>query len=422
MQSGVVDRYSDDLRTFTEELLRFESTRGNEAEAQVWVERQFDELGFETYTWETDADELATLPGFPAADEILVENRPSVGGILEFGDPDAGPTLMLNGHIDVVPVAEGSWETDPFAPTWEDDQLIARGAADMKTGLAACVFAARHLADRADDLDGRLVVESVAGEEEGGIGAAASAHFSPYPFERDAALIAEPTELGVITAVEGNLMKKLRLTGQSAHAATRWCGESVLPHFERIRRAFEALETERHERITHPLYDEYPISWPVNVGVVRAGSWASSVPAELTAEFRIGVAPSETLDEVEAEFHDRLDEIVADSEWLLAHPPAFERHDIQFESAEITADARVVQTLQSAMADHQLSSNAEPYGATYGADSRHYVNADIPTVIFGPGSVEKAHFPNESIAWPEVVVAADVIAEASRRFLAEEGT
>jgi acetylornithine deacetylase len=418
-----ISRYDDELRMFTEELLRFESTHGNEAEVQTWVEQQLAELGFETYSWESNPDDLATLPGFPDGADLIVENRPSVGGVFEFGDPDAGRTLVLNGHVDVVPVDEPSWDTDPFEPTADGDRLIARGAADMKSGFAACVFAARSVADRADDLglDGRLVVESVAGEEEGGIGAAASAHFNPYPFERDAVLVAEPTELGVVTAIEGNLMTELRLTGRSAHAATRWRGKSVLPHFERVRRAFENLEAERHDRVTHPLYDEYPISWPVNIGVVEAGSWTSSVPAHLTAQLRIGVAPGETLTEVEDAFEARLDEVVTDSEWLSDHPPTFERQGIQFESAETSLDAEIVTTLQTAMADYGLV-DTEPYGVTYGADARHYTNAGIPTVTFGPGSIKQAHFPNEYIDWPEVETAAEIIADTAQRFLTCEET
>ncbi|WP_089698953.1 ArgE/DapE family deacylase [Halogranum gelatinilyticum] len=407
-----------DIRTFTEEFLRFDTTGGAEADAQAWVRDRLDELGFETYEWTADAGRLAEHPSFPDdPSDIDVADRPSVAGVLEFGDTGAGKTLVLNGHADVVPVERDLWSSDPFEPTWVgDDDLRARGAADMKSGLAACVFAALALREEAPDLDGRVVVESVVGEEEGGIGAAAAALDNPYPFERDAAIVAEPTELQVVTATEGCLMKRLTLTGRSAHAATRWVGESVLPHFETVRRAFEALESERTETVTHPLYDDFPIPWPVVVGTVEAGSWASTVPAELTAEMRIGVAPGETVDDVETQFEARLDEIVADSEWLSAHPPTFERFSIQFEPAETDPDEPVVGALQAAMEATGLD-DTEPRGATYGADSRHYVAAGIPTVVFGPGSIEQAHYPDETVHWPEVEQARETITETARRFL-----
>ncbi|WP_135823272.1 M20/M25/M40 family metallo-hydrolase [Halorussus ruber] len=412
-----------DLRRFTESLLRFDTTEENEAPAQSFVRERLTDLGFETYEWTADAEALAGHDSFPDdPDAIPVENRPNVGGVLEFGNPDEGPTLVLNGHVDVVPVARESWSSDPFEPTWGEDEetgaetLTARGAADMKSGLATCVFAAKHLESASSGLDGRVVVESVVGEEAGGIGAAASALSNPYPFERDAGIIAEPTDLHPITASEGSLMKRLRLTGRSAHAATRWRGVDVLPYFEEIRRAFRELETERGESISHPLYERFPVPWPVVVGRVEAGDWASSVPAELTAEFRIGVAPGETVAEVEETFDQRLAELVADDEWLADHPPEFERFSVQFEASEIDADEPVVGAVQRAMEANGLA-ETDPRGATYGADARHYIDAGIPTVMFGPGSIEQAHFPDETIRWEDVLTAGQVLADAAKRFL-----
>ena len=390
-----------DLREFTERLLRFDTTGGDEAPAQRFVAERLDDLGFETYEWTADAGPLADPPSFP-------------------DDPDAGPTLVLNGHVDVVPAARESWDTDPFEPTWREvdgvERLTARGAADMKAGLAACAFAAEHLRESGPDLDGRIVVESVAGEEEGGIGAAAAALSNPYPFERDAAIIAEPTDLRPVVAAEGSLMKRLELAGRSAHAASRWRGESVLPRFEAIRRAFRDLEAERAESVSHPLYGEFPVPWPVVFGRIEAGDWASSVPADLTAEVRIGVAPGESVAEVEAQFEERLAAVAADDAWLAEHPPTFERFSVQFEPSEIDPGEPVVAAIQRAMDANGLD-DTEPRGATYGADARHYVAAGIPTVMFGPGSVEQAHFPNESVPWSEVLTAGEVLADAAAAFL-----
>lgn len=411
-----MDAYATDLRDLAEGLIAFESTAGNEAPAQDWLEARLQEFGFDVYRWTADPERLATHPSFPNDPEAIpTEGRPSVAGVLELGDPDAGPTLVLNGHVDVVPAEEGIWDTDPFEPVRQGEELVGRGAADMKSALAACVVAARSLADR--DLDGRIVVESVAGEEDGGIGAAAAALDNPYPFERDAAIVAEPTEMRPVVATEGTLMTRLHLTGRSAHAATKWRGESVLPHFERIRAAIEALEADRHERVTHPLYERFPTRWPIVIGRVSAGSWASTVPADLQAELRVGVAPGETVDEVERELAARLAEVAVDDEWLAAHPPELERFSVQFEPSEIDPGEPVVGAVQAALREAGIEDVA-PRGATYGADQRHYVAAAIPTVVFGPGSIDQAHFPNEEIHWPEVETAAEVLADAAARYLA----
>jgi len=409
------------LREFTDALCRVRTTAGREAELTDRLRARLDSLDFETYAWAADAERLAGHPSFPSdLDPSACVGRESVAGVLEFGDPDAGPTLVLNGHTDVVP-AGGEWETDPFEPVRRDDgaaseRLTCRGAVDMKSGLAACVGAALDVREAATELDGRLVVEAVAGEEDGGFGAATAAMENPYPFERTAAIVAEPTGLTPVVACEGSLMARLELTGRSAHAATPWYGEDVLPRFERIRRAFAELEAERGTRVSHPLYGEYDRPWPVVAGRVAAGDWPSTVPAELEAEFRIGVAPGETVTEVQAAFEKRLAAVVAEDEWLVANPPRFERFSVQFEPSEIDPDEPVVRTLREAMAATGVG-RREPRGATYGTDARHYVAAGIPTVLFGPGSVRAAHFPNETIEWQSVRRARETLAATAERFL-----
>lgn len=403
-----------DRRTFVERLLAFDTTDGTEAPAQEWLEGQLADLGFETYRWEADPERLAAHSSFPDdPSEIETEGRPNVAGVLEFGNGE-GSTLLLNGHVDVVPAEADQWSSDPFEPTWNGEELTARGAADMKSGLAACVFAAHRLADADADLDGRVIVESVVGEEEGGIGAASSAYNAPYPAP-NAAIIAEPTDLTPVIATEGTLMKRLSITGRSAHAATPWHGESVLPHFERVRTAFADLEAERARDVTHPLYGAFPTPWPIVAGTVEAGSWTSSVPARLDATFRIGVAPGETVDSVEKSVDARLAAVVADSEWLSVHPPVFEQFSVQFEPAEISPDSPIVEAVRAAL--DSAGRDSAVNGATHGTDARHYIEAGIPTVVFGPGSIQQAHFPDESIDWGEVLEGVDLLERAGTDFL-----
>lgn len=420
MTTDFAEEYDGDMRAFVERILRWETTGGNEERAQRWIETELDRLGFETVRWRADPNRLADHPEFPDAETLAqmgVADRPNVAGVLEFGEPDQGPTLVLNGHIDVVPAEPDHWTGDPFEPQWEGDSLTARGAADMKSQLAACVFAAAALQESTAGLDGRLVVESVVGEEEGGIGAAAAALDNPYPFDRDAAIITEPTDMRIVTATEGCLMKRLTITGKPAHAARKWRGESVIPHFERIHHAFESLEAERGRRVNHPLYERFDNPWPIVIGRVEAGNWASNVPGSLTAEMRLGVAPGETLDAVEREFHDRLDSVIEENQWLAGHPPRFERFSIQFGSAEIDPEEPIVTAIQGALSDAGIQST-DPHGETYGADARLYIDAGIPTVVFGPGRIEEAHFPDETIHWPDVVAAAEILKTTAERFLA----
>ena len=404
----------DELRTLASTLVSFESYPGEEAVVQSWLWERLDELGFERYRWEPDPDVLAAHPSFPPVETLDLAERPNVAGVLEVGDPDAGPTIVLNGHADVVPVEAASWSADPFDPQWRDGRLYGRGSVDMKGGLAACVVAALAVKAIAADrgLNGRVVVESVVGEEEGGIGAASAAAVNPYPFERDAAIIAEPTDFALVVAAGGSLMTRLEVTGKSAHAARAWEGESVLPHFEYIRRAFKSLERERAERVTHPLFTAYDSPWPVTFGRVEAGEWASSVPASLTAEIRIGVAPHETVADVEAAYRRRLEAVCTEHTWLTDHPPTLERFSVQFEGSEVDPDEPIVSCVEAAAIDHGIK-NPQYEGFTAGTDARHYLDAGIPTVVFGPGSVDLAHAPDESIEWESLQRGCEIIATAT---------
>lgn len=412
-----MEEHYNQMKRMAESILSFQSYPGAEEPVQQWLLDQLSDRGFQTYEWQPDPDLLRSHRSFPSTDTMELDDRPSVAGVLELGDPSGGPTIVLNGHADVVPADKDEWTSDPFEAQWDDGRVYGRGAADMKCGFIACIFAALSVSERNADLDGRIVVESVVGEEEGGIGAATAAATNPYPFSRDAALIAEPTDFKLIIASEGSAMKRLTLYGQSAHAARRWDGESVLPHFERIRHAFESLEQERAERVTHPLYESHENPWPVNFGTVNAGSWASTVPSKLTSEIRIGVAPSETVREVESEYQQRLDQIVNDSEWLSDQPPEFNRFSVQFEGSEIDRDEPIVRLLQQAASER--IENPEIDGFTGGTDARHYIDAGIPTVVFGPGSPKQAHQPDEYINWNDVIKSSEIIADTAESYLNE---
>ena len=409
-----MDIREDELRALASNLVSFESYPGEEAAVQEWLWERLGALGFERYRWEPDPAVLTAHPSFPPIETLNLTNRPSIAGVLECGDPDAGPTIVLNGHADVVPVEASAWSEPPFDPAWHDGRLYGRGSADMKGGLAACVVAALAVKAVADDrgLNGRVVVESVVGEEAGGIGAATAAAMNPYPFERDAAIIAEPTDFALVVAAGGSLMTRLEVTGKSAHAARAWEGESVLPHFEQIRRAFNSLERERAEQVTHPRFTEYDAPWPVTFGRVEAGEWASSVPASLTAEIRIGVAPHETVAEVEAAYRHRLEDVCTERLWLTDHPPTLERFSVQFEGSEVDPDEPIVSCVETAAVAHGITDPSYE-GFTAGTDARHYLGAGIPTVVFGPGSVDLAHAPDEHIGWDVLCRGCQMLATAT---------
>jgi acetylornithine deacetylase len=211
-------------------------------------------------------------------------------------------------------------------------------------------------------------------------------------------------------------MARITLQGRPAHAARRWEGESVFPYFEGVRRGLADLERERAERIQHPLYERFDIPWPIVIGRVQAGNWASNVAGSLDAELRMGVAPGESLAAAESVLRDSIARVAADEQWLRDHPPTVERFGVQFSSAEIDRKEPIVAAVQTALAKRGQAQTS-PTGETYGSDARHYIRAGIPTVVYGPGRIEAAHFPDESIRWEDVLEAGATLRDAAIEFL-----
>src|SRR5688500_15946453 len=149
------------------ELVRTPSVTGDEAAAQHIVEQVLTDLGLAVDAWCPQRADLADHESF-SDDELPLGERPVVVGRWEVGD---GPSTILNGHIDVVPVGDlGLWPHDPWAATIHDGVLWGRGSCDMKGGLVAGITAVAALVRAGLHPAGDVLVQSVIGEETGGAG------------------------------------------------------------------------------------------------------------------------------------------------------------------------------------------------------------------------------------------------------------
>ena len=187
-------------------------------------------------------------------------------------------SLIVNGHADVVPVGDRqAWHASPWSAHIQAGRLYGRGACDMKAGLAVGISAAAALKQSGLPLRGRPVVQSVVGEEDGGIGTFAMAERG---YRADAALVLEPTGLRLVPAQAGALSFRLRISGRSAHASVPLRGRQRHREIRAGRSAAPAAGALAQSTI-HPLFAQYPIPYALNIGRVRAGSWSSTVPDEL---------------------------------------------------------------------------------------------------------------------------------------------
>jgi acetylornithine deacetylase len=413
----------DGLVTLLRELVAFRSLDGRETPVQQRVADWMADEGFATDVWPIDLDELARHPDWSHE----VERDEALGVVGWIGEDTGGRTLLFNGHTDVVPAGDETvWSSSPWEASVRDGRVYGRGAVDMKGGLCCALFAAKAIRDAGVGLPGRVSVASVVGEEDGGTGTLAAILRG---HNADGAVVVEPTRLRVITAQAGSLMFRLVVHGLSAHGCVREEGVSAVEKFVPLLAAMRRLEAERcgvpledadPSRVAgdphSPLFDGYRLPWPIDVGTLHAGDWASSVPDTLVAEGRYGVAVGEDVAAARRALEEAVARAAAADRWLAAHPPEVEWWGGRFDPAVTAPDDPVVTTLSGAVRD---VSGAVPQveGVTYGSDMRLLVNVGgIPTVLFGPGDVRVAHMPDEHIAVAELETAARALALAGVRF------
>lgn len=405
-------------------LVRIPSEGGRERPAQEAVAAWMADAGLEVDLWEIDVDELSRHPAFSAEIE---RDRPLgvVGTLRGTGgrrgaatSPDTSPgrTLILNGHVDVVPAGDPAlWTRPPWSGEVADGRLWGRGALDMKGALVAGLFALKAVGDACLELRGDIHLQSVVGEEDGGSGTLAAILRG---YTGDGAIVMEPTGLAVAPAQAGAVNFRLHVPGRAAHGAVREEGISALENLFPVYRAVQELEEERNRRLGggDPLFARYRLPFPICIGTVRGGDWASSVPDHVTAEGRVGISPDEDPDEARRELEDAVAAAAATDAWLRDHPPRVEWWGGRFAPARTPVEHPLVQTVQAA-AEAVLERPVSLEGMTYGADMGLLAGVGrTPTVLFGPGDIRQAHRPDESVAVADLVGLARALAVTAVRF------
>jgi acetylornithine deacetylase len=403
----------DGMLNYLCDLVAVQSLVGEETAAQEQVAHKMREFGLEVDVWELDFDTLSQHPAYCV--EVERENGLGVAGSLGKG---TGRSLIYNGHVDVVPTGDlKNWHFPPWQGTIQDGRVYGRGALDMKGGLCCALFAAKAIQDAGVSLQGKLMIQSVIGEEDGGVGTLAAV---VRGYRSDAAVIMEPTELMIAPAQAGALNFRLVVPGYPAHGCFREEGVSAIEKFMPIYQALMALEAERNQNNTEPMFANYRLPYAVTVGTVRAGNWASTVAESLTCEGRFGVAVDEDMAAARRTLEEAVAQAAQADDWLRHHQPTVEWWGGQFAPASIPGDHPIVTTVSQAFtAVTEMPAHIQ--GMTYGADMRLLVNeGGIPTVLFGPGDVRKAHQPDEYVPIDDLIVAVRTLALTALRFCGYE--
>ncbi|MFC5729296.1 MULTISPECIES: ArgE/DapE family deacylase [Nocardioides] len=392
-------------------LIRVPSVTGTDAEAELQhrCAQDLDRLGFDVDAWELDLAGLAAHPDFPGTEAPRTEGHGLVGQL----GPSGRPALVLQGHIDVVPTGDlDQWtDRDPFAGAIRGGAVHGRGACDMKAGVAANLAVARALAMSGVRLDRPFAVHSVISEEDGGLGAFAT---MLRGHSGDAAIITEPTSGRIVVANAGALTFELRIPGRATHGSSRHHGHSAIEAFLPIHAAIARLE-ERRNTGPDRLFADNPLPYPISIGKIRAGDWASSVPDLLVAEGRLGVQLDEPPATARAALETTIAQACAQDPWLRDHPVEVAWIGGQFASGRIGEDEPLIADVATAIR-HTEGRDAALGAAPYGSDLRLYVGiGGLPTLQYGPGDVRLAHGPREQVDIDEMVRCARTLALVAAR-------
>ena len=403
------------------ELIGFQPVGGTAGE--VAIQRHLAELArqarsdhgpsWQVHTWDIPVVEVAQRPDFPGME---VERTQATGVIVQVPGTGGGRTLLIDGHTDVVPPGDlDAWSQDPFTPARTLVQgrpsIIGRGACDMLGGLAAAWEAMRMITESGTALRGDVVLAPVSAEEDGGLGTYAlldelrARHIHP-----DACIVPEPTNLDLVPANGGALTFRLIVPGAAVHASRRSEGVSAIENLWPIHAALVELERERNLDVD-PLMARWPIAYPISLGTVTAGDWASTVPDRLIAHGRYGVALDEDTLSARAHLEDAVAKACARDPWLRDHPATVEWWGGQFASGRTDPDAEIVELLAETSARH-TGRTPDVYAAPYGSDLRLLTGlGQIPTVQYGPGDTAYAHAPDEHVAIDDLLTCASVLAD-----------
>ncbi len=318
LQQHQSDRLTDDERQVVEaldadglvadlaELVAFAAVGGSGGEVAVqrWCASRLRDLGLEVAEWDVDLATEASQPDFPG----MEVERGAMVGVVGTWRPDRdeivdGTTaLVLCGHTDVVPVEDPArWRSDPFRLAVEDGALRGRGTCDMLGGVAALLAAVTRPASRRESRWGDLLPCTSSAVRRTVAPGPLPPCVQATPAQR--CVIAEPTGGAVIPANAGSLTFRLEVEGRAAHGSTRTAGESALDHLAPVQSTLRELEARRNADVPEA-FAHLDLAAPISIGIVRAGTWASTVPDLLVAEGRYGVLPGEPLDVARSVFEE----------------------------------------------------------------------------------------------------------------------
>ena len=396
---SAVDANFDRQLECLSELVSHPSTRGQEQSAQNFMASEMEQRGLAVDRWQVDVDDICHLPGFSP---VIGNYQDAVNVVgTHKSNSKNGRSLILNGHIDVVP--EGPldmWDRPPYDPYIDGDWMYGRGSGDMKAGLISNLFALDALKTCGLAPAADVFVQSVVEEECTGNGALACLQRG---YRADAALIPEPFAECLVSAQVGVIWFQVQLRGLPTHVAYAGEGSNAIEAAIPLISALHKLEEKwngpdcRHDAYCHV---DHPLN--LNVGKIEGGDWTSSVPAWCIFDVRMGIFPGQDIDEARREIEATLMDAAKQNAFLRENDPVIVYHGFLAEGYALSEHkgASAVQSISALEEAHRLVTGEPldhiPITAT--TDARFFgLYADTPALVYGP-KAEAIHGFNERVS------------------------
>jgi acetylornithine deacetylase len=399
-----VEQLADDIMDFTCRLVAEPSILENEASALAVMEAELTKLAFEPLRIPIDPVKLAHHPGF-APVPWSYEGRYNVAAHRS-ASGQGGRSVIFNGHLDVVsPEPLSLWDTNPFDPVERDGWLYGRGAGDMKSGVAAMIYAVKAVENAGFGFKAPVTIEAVIEEECGGNGAVACVAAG---HEAEAVLIPEPMGLEMLTAQLGVLWFKVSLTGVPRHVREAQAGVNAIEKCVPLISALRELEADMNQTV-HPVYKDirHPIN--LNIGVIKGGDWPSTVPAAAEFHGRLSFFPGETYDQTCRRILEAIARVSRADPWLAENQPKVEFYGFRSEGHVVDRSRPAFRTLNDCHRE-LFGRDAADAISTATTDVRayhHYTRAQA--TCYGPVA-ENIHAADERVKIESVIQTAKVYA------------
>ena len=377
--AAVADQRDESL-AFLQALVAEPSLLGQEASAQALMKRRFQGLGLDVRELAIDEQQLKDHPGYSPS-IVSYDGRVNVIGVHE-PRTVGGRSLILNGHIDVVPVgADRLWTRPPFEAWVDGDRLHGRGSNDMKAGIVAYTMAMQALQRLGWQPAARVTLQSVIEEECTGNGALACLLAG---YTADAAIIPEPMD-EVMSAQMGVMWLTLDVYGVPVHASVAHTGIGAIEFGQYLVQRLRELEAEwNRPEHRHPLYGQHQHPVNFNLGRIDGGEWSSSVSTHCRVDLRLGFYPGVKPAEVRQQVEALLARAQAEHPAHASVKVEVSYHGFQAEGLVVDLQQPALQTLMQA--HHDITGQVVGTRATTATTDVRFFHlyGQIPSTCYGP--------------------------------------